>query len=829
MVDLRIVDAPSKPTEDITGEEKIPTGGSGNYSVTLDSVADFTATKKDLADNQSVNSKVNGVRQELDAHIEDLTNPHQVTKVQIGLGNVDNTADADKPVSNSTQAAIISAVTSKADKSSVYTKSETYNRQETQGLVDDKISIALSPINSEIESIERYTPLPYTLQNYAVGQRVTLIAGEIVENQVPNNNVDPNTNMLGWVKVNSADQIVDASGKNQQQINNGFNTIADMLAIESPFDGMRIFVKSYRTPNLALNKPHLGGGEFVYVISLSSLNDGVSVFNGFVRLDRNIDSYCAGAYGDGVTDDTQYIQRYFNYIATRTNKDAPLFGEFLVDQVLLKSQHNGLIVRDGKLKKIANPSQTNLALIEVGHKSNTDDDISGMLFKNLVLEASAQYTGDYNVDDTVNTASKQFCTGINVVANPNARVKSIFFENIHGIHLGNACINVNGADYSSLKTITSDKVNKHTIGASVTYFGAISTWPADFNPVFDVNGVNAIESGTIFDLSTVGSSKDNYGDKCATAIMTNLNGTDLTLRTKIHGYWDTQITNFTSIRKQFAGQPLAPYAGIDVANLRIKRLKINNMTVEGAVAGIINYNSLEGDTQITNLTVKNSLRGLIAQCSGKVTVNGFNTENCFEQYLVGNDTSLEINGFNFKKCRKSYWQAQVAGYSGITLSAYPIQGTILNHSLLNGSFEDFGEDDVANTPPAYIAYLTVKGTNNISNVKFLNAAPIKQGNGLYFETATGATTYLSDITEKDKFVNTNIIRSQGTSAVDGTVNQMLTLTKNLNLISNVNEKFACTLSNNGNFWIWLDSDNKPRFSLTRPLLRADGQVLGATT
>lgn len=119
MADLRIVDAPEIPTEDITGQEKLPTGGNGNYSISLDSLADYTKTKKDLADNTSVDTKVNGVRQELEAHIEDLLNPHQVTKGQIGLGNVDNTADADKPVSNSTQSAIISAVAPKADKTYV--------------------------------------------------------------------------------------------------------------------------------------------------------------------------------------------------------------------------------------------------------------------------------------------------------------------------------------------------------------------------------------------------------------------------------------------------------------------------------------------------------------------------------------------------------------------------------------------------------------------------------------------------------------------------------------------------------------------------------------
>lgn len=40
------------------------------------------------------------------AHTENKNNPHTVTKSQIGLGNVDNTSDADKPISLSTQAAL---------------------------------------------------------------------------------------------------------------------------------------------------------------------------------------------------------------------------------------------------------------------------------------------------------------------------------------------------------------------------------------------------------------------------------------------------------------------------------------------------------------------------------------------------------------------------------------------------------------------------------------------------------------------------------------------------------------------------------------------------
>ena len=40
------------------------------------------------------------------SHLADKNNPHGVTKSQIGLGNVNNTSDADKPISTATQAAI---------------------------------------------------------------------------------------------------------------------------------------------------------------------------------------------------------------------------------------------------------------------------------------------------------------------------------------------------------------------------------------------------------------------------------------------------------------------------------------------------------------------------------------------------------------------------------------------------------------------------------------------------------------------------------------------------------------------------------------------------
>lgn len=45
-------------------------------------------------------------KEQLDSHINDRMNPHQVSASQVGLGNVDNTSDLDKPISNATQRAL---------------------------------------------------------------------------------------------------------------------------------------------------------------------------------------------------------------------------------------------------------------------------------------------------------------------------------------------------------------------------------------------------------------------------------------------------------------------------------------------------------------------------------------------------------------------------------------------------------------------------------------------------------------------------------------------------------------------------------------------------
>lgn len=51
-------------------------------------------------------TKANAVQTNLTSHTNNKSNPHGVTKAQVGLGNVDNTSDANKPISTATQTAL---------------------------------------------------------------------------------------------------------------------------------------------------------------------------------------------------------------------------------------------------------------------------------------------------------------------------------------------------------------------------------------------------------------------------------------------------------------------------------------------------------------------------------------------------------------------------------------------------------------------------------------------------------------------------------------------------------------------------------------------------
>ena len=80
-----------------------------------------------------VSSEDTVARETINNHKLDKNNPHNVTAEQIGLGNVDNTSDLDKPISTAVQ----QAIDNKADKTVATTSADGLMSAEDKGKLDD--------------------------------------------------------------------------------------------------------------------------------------------------------------------------------------------------------------------------------------------------------------------------------------------------------------------------------------------------------------------------------------------------------------------------------------------------------------------------------------------------------------------------------------------------------------------------------------------------------------------------------------------------------------------------------------------------------------------
>lgn len=108
-------------------------------AITLDAnknIVSSSVTAAELANVSGTTSPIQGQidaeKEKIDNHIADSTNPHSVTKEQVGLGNVDNTSDLDKPVSTATQTAL----------------NAKYDASNPNGFVDASGASAAAPVQS---------------------------------------------------------------------------------------------------------------------------------------------------------------------------------------------------------------------------------------------------------------------------------------------------------------------------------------------------------------------------------------------------------------------------------------------------------------------------------------------------------------------------------------------------------------------------------------------------------------------------------------------------------------------------------------------------------
>ena len=322
MADLRIVDAPVILQESITDDVKMPTGGLGNFSIRLGDIVWYVVTKEQLANKNYVDLSSKSVKDSLDAHIANKANPHQVTKAQVGLGNVDNTADVDKPVSNATKSAIITATTDMATKAYVNSKDgdlttlTTTNKTSLVKAINEVVSVKANKddVASSISNLtNNKADKATTLLGYGITDAYT--KSEIDTNYggvktLYDKNVEAGAGANGW----TATLVKDASGMTQQQVNDKtaifYNTVADMVADTKLKAGKAVITHGYYAPN--------DGGGARYLIKNTATDYSIPIVNNLHAVFADsFDIRKFGIRNNGTLDQTTEIKRMVNYADSR--------------------------------------------------------------------------------------------------------------------------------------------------------------------------------------------------------------------------------------------------------------------------------------------------------------------------------------------------------------------------------------------------------------------------------------------------------------------------------------------------------------------------------
>lgn len=120
----------------------------------VNSAVSQEASARENADN-ALSESITEDANNLSAHVSDLNNPHQVTQAQVGLGNVDNTSDMDKPVSTAQSAAISAAISEHNSSSEAHSNQfSQYRISSAQDTIDTNLQSQITTNANNITSLQ---------------------------------------------------------------------------------------------------------------------------------------------------------------------------------------------------------------------------------------------------------------------------------------------------------------------------------------------------------------------------------------------------------------------------------------------------------------------------------------------------------------------------------------------------------------------------------------------------------------------------------------------------------------------------------------------------
>lgn len=165
--------------------------------------------------------KFNNAVKSITAHATNYNNPHQVTKDQVGLGNVDNTSDLDKPLSNNDRTALdlkIGSISIGYDSNK--TILNLYGAKENTTIGDQSISAALIG-TIEIPTVSSNHSGLFPSSQFGLFSKVESIQTQISQT---NNRIDPIEQKLGTAVIN-LDGDYNAETRIRNAVNDGYSLI----------------------------------------------------------------------------------------------------------------------------------------------------------------------------------------------------------------------------------------------------------------------------------------------------------------------------------------------------------------------------------------------------------------------------------------------------------------------------------------------------------------------------------------------------------------------------------------------------------------------------
>lgn len=190
---------------------------------------------------QELTGSVDSNHQAISNHVSNKNNPHEVTKSQVGLGNCDNTSDANKPISTATQTALDKKVSKVSIANRVYgTNSvggQTTYDIDSFGKVDDVKVGGTSVVTNKVANLG--TMAGESTSDYSTTAQASLLyatsaQGGLADTALqPNDNISELTNNLSYQTATQVANSIAVETNNRESADNNLQSQIDAIVSAS--------------------------------------------------------------------------------------------------------------------------------------------------------------------------------------------------------------------------------------------------------------------------------------------------------------------------------------------------------------------------------------------------------------------------------------------------------------------------------------------------------------------------------------------------------------------------------------------------------------------